>query len=99
MLILGRRVGDAIFIDGSIRVVVVSCDRGGVRLGIEAPEHVRILRGEIANQVAAENQRAGAGSAAASWLSALGAPKTPLPGGAAPAATRPAPPPPPAPGV
>ena len=34
MLILGRRAGDSILIDGNIRVVVLACDRGGVRLGI-----------------------------------------------------------------
>lgn len=75
MLILGRRVGDAIFIDGTIRVVVVSCDRGGVRLGIEAPEHVRILRGEIANQVAEQNQRASAVPPNSPWLAAVGIPR------------------------
>ncbi len=58
MLILGRREGDSILIEGGIRIVVVSCDRGGVRLGIEAPSDVKILRGEIAEKVAAENQRA-----------------------------------------
>ncbi len=81
MLILGRRVGDAILIDGDIRIVVVSCDRGGVRLGIEAPDHVKILRGEIANQVARENQRAAALPlpAASPWLAALGAPRTAAP--------------------
>ena len=58
MLILGRREGDSILIEGGIRIVVVSCDRGGVRLGIEAPSDVKILRGEIAEKVALENQRA-----------------------------------------
>ena len=58
MLILGRREGDSILIEGGIRIVVVSCERGGVRLGIEAPLHVKILRGEIAQQIATENQRA-----------------------------------------
>ncbi len=58
MLILGRREGDSILIDGGIRIVVVSCDRGGVRIGIEAPPDVKILRGEIAQQVTTENQRA-----------------------------------------
>ena len=58
MLILGRREGDSILIEGGIRIVVVSCDRGGVRLGIEAPADVKILRGEIAEKVALENQRA-----------------------------------------
>ena len=52
MLILGRREGDSIIIDGGIRIVVVSCDRGGVRIGIDAPSHVKILRGEIADPLA-----------------------------------------------
>ncbi|WP_337171965.1 carbon storage regulator [Gemmatimonas aurantiaca] len=73
MLILGRREGDSIIIDGGIRIVVVSCDRGGVRIGIEAPNNVKILRGEIAQQVAQENQRAAA-PADASWMATLGAP-------------------------
>ena len=72
MLILGRREGDSILIEGGIRIVVVSCDRGGVRLGIEAPPEVKILRGEIAKQVEIENLRATAAPAAASWVSAIG---------------------------
>jgi carbon storage regulator len=78
MLILGRREGDSILIDGGIRIVVVSCDRGGVRIGIEAPSDVKILRGEIAQQVAQENQSAAASTqAAAGWLATLGAPAAP----------------------
>lgn len=78
MLILGRREGDSIIIDGGIRIVVVSCDRGGVRIGIEAPSNVKILRGEIAQQVAQENQRAAAPTDA-SWMATLGAPLGSLP--------------------
>lgn len=76
MLILGRREGDSILIDGGIRIVVVSCDRGGVRIGIEAPSTVKILRGEIAEQVAQENQRAASTPLGGEWLAALGAPVT-----------------------
>ena len=47
MLILSRRVGDAILIGDGIRLVVLACDRRGVRLGIEAPPEVRVLREEI----------------------------------------------------
>ena len=72
MLILGRREGDSILIEGGIRIVVVSCDRGGVRLGIEAPAETKILRGEIAQQVASENQRAATGASDA-WVAALAA--------------------------
>ncbi len=73
MLVLGRREGDSILIDGGIRIVVVACDRQGVRLGIEAPSDVKILRGEIADQVASENQRATV-AANPAWLTTLSAP-------------------------
>lgn len=58
MLILSRRPGDAILIDGGIRLVVIACDKRGVRLGIEAPVDVGIVREEIATLVADENRRA-----------------------------------------
>lgn len=72
MLILGRREGESILIDGGIRIVVVSCDRGGVRIGIEAPGSVKILRGEIADQVAKENQRAATAPVSPEFMAALG---------------------------
>jgi carbon storage regulator len=58
MLILSRKAGDTIVIDGGIKIVVVQCDRGGVRIGIEAPAATTILRGELLEQVAAQNQQA-----------------------------------------
>ncbi len=69
MLILSRRVGDSVVIDGGIRLVVLESDRKGVRIGIEAPAHVRILRGEIVADIAQENERA---TAVGAWLGALG---------------------------
>ena len=60
MLILSRRVGDAILIEGGIRIVIIACDRKGVRIGVEAPTDVSILREEIVTQIASENQRANA---------------------------------------
>ncbi|HZE75328.1 MAG TPA: carbon storage regulator [Gemmatimonadales bacterium] len=47
MLVLNRRVGEAIVIDGGIRVVVLQCDRRSVRLGIEAPGETGIFREEL----------------------------------------------------
>ncbi len=67
MLILSRKEGDAIVIGGDIRIIVLSTDRNGVRLGIEAPTDVRILRGEIVSQVEKENQRATEGGSAIEW--------------------------------
>ena len=76
MLILGRKAGDAILIGDGIRIVVLACDRKGVRLGIEAPTDVTILREEIVTDVAAENQRAGsAGAAGQEWLRVIGGPQ------------------------
>ena len=71
MLILGRRPGDSILIDGGIRIVVISSDRRGVRLGIEAPDHIGIVRGEIATQIADENRRAQETTVGSEWLEGL----------------------------
>jgi carbon storage regulator len=51
MLILTRRVGEAILIDGGVRIVVLGNDGGGVRLGIEAPPAVGIIREEVLKRV------------------------------------------------
>lgn len=58
MLILSRKAGEAIVIEGGVRIVVLGSDRKGVRLGIDAPTTVRILRGEIVGAVEEENRRA-----------------------------------------
>ncbi|MBC7842560.1 MAG: carbon storage regulator [Gemmatimonadaceae bacterium] len=68
MLILSRKAGDAIVIDGGIRIVVVQCDRGSVRIGIEAPPDTTILRAELVDQVAAQNKLASVRSEAATPL-------------------------------
>jgi carbon storage regulator CsrA len=47
VLILNRRMGEAVVMDGGIRVVILSCDRRGVRLGIEAPAETVVLREEL----------------------------------------------------
>jgi len=77
MLILSRKAGDAIVIDGGIRIVVVQCDRGGVRIGIEAPPETTILRAELVEQVAAQNKRASVAAEAGATLVAHGSPLAP----------------------
>ncbi len=42
MLLLTRKVGDAIVIDGRIVVKVIDIQGGRVQLGIEAPKDVKI---------------------------------------------------------
>lgn len=58
MLILSRRAGEAIRIGGDVRVVVMATSDGSVRLGIEAPGDVTILREELVLEVESENLRA-----------------------------------------
>lgn len=71
MLILSRKPGDSIVIDGGIRIVVLECDRRGVRIGIDAPAEIGILRGEIVEQIAEENRRASAPTDASDWLARI----------------------------
>jgi carbon storage regulator len=48
MLVLARKIGQKIFIGDDIEITVVSVTaRGEVRLGIEAPSNLLILREEL----------------------------------------------------
>ena len=47
MLVLTRKQGEELVIDGKIRVSVVNCGKGRVRLGVDAPSNVNIRRGEL----------------------------------------------------
>jgi carbon storage regulator len=47
MLVLTRKLGEQIEIDGCIQVTVLSVDGHRVRLGIQAPDDVTIRRGEL----------------------------------------------------
>ncbi len=48
MLVLARKRNESIQIGDDIVVKVIQCGRGVVRLGIEAPGHIRVLRSELA---------------------------------------------------
>lgn len=47
MLVLSRKLNEGIRIGDEIRIVVVKVERNGVRIGIEAPGHVGIVREEL----------------------------------------------------
>lgn len=61
MLVLTRKMGEVVTIGDSIRIKVVEMKGNQVRLGIEAPNDMRIYREEIYLKVQRENQ------IAASW--------------------------------
>lgn len=48
MLVLSRKVGQRILIGENIAVTVVKLTSGGVRLGIEAPPELAVVREELA---------------------------------------------------
>lgn len=50
MLVLTRKIGESILIGDDIAVSVMGLIKGRVRIGINAPEDVKILREEIQNQ-------------------------------------------------
>ncbi len=47
MLVLSRKVGEKLVIDGNITVEVVKIQGNRITLGITAPADVKILRGEL----------------------------------------------------
>jgi carbon storage regulator len=47
MLVLNRKTGETVFIGDQIKVSVIKLESGRVRLGVEAPENVRIMRAEL----------------------------------------------------
>lgn len=63
MLVLTRKQNEKICIGDEIIVTVLRTKGKGVRLGIEAPAHIPVLRGELAFETPAEDSRPEAASA------------------------------------
>lgn len=51
MLVLSRKAGERIQIGPDIAITVVKLGSGGVRLGIEAPPELAVVRGELADEM------------------------------------------------
>lgn len=58
MLILTRKKDESIIINGNIEVKIVECEDGKVRIGIEAPKSIEILRKELYDAIEEENKSA-----------------------------------------
>ena len=58
MLILTRKIGESILVGDNIRLVVLEIRGRQIRLGIEAPADIVVLREEIAQRLTDENRRA-----------------------------------------
>lgn len=58
MLVLTRKPGQSVFIGEDIKVTLHGIRGNQVRLGVEAPSHVKIYREEIYLQILEENKAA-----------------------------------------
>ena len=58
MLILSRKVGEAIIIADNIKIRVLENKGGLVKLGVEAPDQVIVHREEIYLRILEENKKA-----------------------------------------
>ncbi|WP_259976940.1 carbon storage regulator CsrA [Microbacterium sp. p3-SID336] len=64
MLVLTRRIGESVRIDGEIEVTLLDIKGDSVRIGVKAPRETRIQRTEIIEAVGAENRSAAADTGA-----------------------------------
>jgi carbon storage regulator len=51
VLVLSRKVGERILIGDKIAVTVVKIGHGGVRIGVEAPTEMAVVREELATEL------------------------------------------------
>lgn len=58
MLILSRKIGESIMIDDKIEVKILEIVDGKIKLGIEAPKELTILRKEVYDEIKDENKKA-----------------------------------------
>ncbi len=73
MLVLTRKKNESILIDGEISISVIEVRGNRVKLGITAPDHVRVVRTEIVQRPEPLNRRCaeplvGAGTAVAALM-------------------------------
>jgi carbon storage regulator len=60
--VLSRKSNESIIIDGNITVSVLRVDNDNVRIGVEAPLEIPVMRKEIYEEIKSNNEQA-AGSA------------------------------------
>jgi len=58
MLVLSRKLNQAIMVGDNVRIVVVSVDRDQVKLGIDAPREIPVHRSEVYDEIQRVNRAA-----------------------------------------
>ena len=57
MLVLSRKVGERILIGDNIAITVVRVAQGSVRIGVEAPDNLNVVREEVVIPVQTEGDK------------------------------------------
>lgn len=57
MLILNRKIGESIIIGEDIEITILEVDENRVKIGIDAPRDIHILRKEIYIDITEENKK------------------------------------------
>lgn len=71
MLVLRRKVGETLLIGDDVELVVLGVEGDRVKLGIQAPKEIEIIRKELLDEVTEENKRASAVKPSAELLKQL----------------------------
>lgn len=71
MLVVTRKINEAFLLGEDVKIVVLDIDSERVKIGIEAPRSLKILRAELLREVSSLNQEANVADIAV--LSQLGA--------------------------
>jgi carbon storage regulator len=55
MLVISRKIGEEIKIGEDIIIKIIDIDKNQIRIGIDAPRDISILRGELLEEVKQQN--------------------------------------------
>ena len=58
MLVLSRKLGESVVIDGRIKIKIVRVDGDTVKIGIDAPPDVPVHRQEVYDEIQQNNKQA-----------------------------------------
>ena len=62
MLVLTRKIGEAICIGDDVEIIIADITKNAVRIGVRAPKNLPVYRKEVYERILLENKEAAAAS-------------------------------------